>query len=90
MELFGPDFEKYEEVQAELDRIAEAEREREAEVTLVNESNRAPYSVPVGKSKAKKGRSSRNLPDSNTNFKSWNLSACLAPKSEGLQILGIG
>jgi leucyl-tRNA synthetase len=50
MELFGPDFEQYEEVQAELDRIAEAKRE--AEVTLVNASN----SVPVDKSKAKKGK----------------------------------
>jgi leucyl-tRNA synthetase len=54
MELFGPDFGRYEEVQAELDRIAiaDAEREREAEVTQVNESNRV--RVPIGKSKAKK------------------------------------
>ena len=88
MELFGPDFEQYEEVQAELDRFAEAERE--AEVTLVSASNTAPYSVPVDKSKAKKERSSRNLPDSYTNFRSWNLSASLAPKSKNLQILGIG
>jgi len=56
MELFGPDFEQYEEVQAELDRIAIAEAEREAEVTLINASNGAPYSVPVDKSKAKKGK----------------------------------
>jgi leucyl-tRNA synthetase len=57
MELFGPDFEQYEQVQAELDRIAEVERE--AEVTLVNASNKAPYSISIGKSKAKKERSSR-------------------------------
>ena len=56
MELFGPDFEQYEEVQAELDRIAIAEAEREAEVTLVNANNRAPHSFPVNKSKAKKGK----------------------------------
>ena len=37
MELFGPDFEQYEEVQAELDCIAIdiAEVEREAEVNLL-------------------------------------------------------
>ena len=56
MELFGPDFEQYEEVQAGLDRIAIAEAEREAEITLAIASNRAPYSVPVDKSKAKKGK----------------------------------
>ena len=54
MELFGPDFEQYEEAQAEFDRIAIAEAEREAEV--VNASNRVPYDVPVDKSKAKKGK----------------------------------
>lgn len=54
MELFGPDFEQYEEVQAEFDRIAIVEEEREAEV--INASNRAPYGVPVDKSKAKKGK----------------------------------
>ena len=54
MELFGPDFEQYEEVQAELDRIAIAEAEKEAEV--VNATNRAPYSAPVDKSKVRKGK----------------------------------
>ena len=53
MELFGPDFEQYEEVQAELDRIAIAEADREAEANAINSAS---YSVAVDKSKAKKGR----------------------------------
>jgi len=44
MELFGQDFERYEEVQAELLRAAEA---KEAQTTTAN---------PVDKSKAKKGK----------------------------------
>jgi leucyl-tRNA synthetase len=45
IELFGPDFERYEEVQAELDQAAE---EKDAEI-----SGNAPA---IDKSKAKKGK----------------------------------
>lgn len=43
--MFGPDFERYEQVQAELD-AAEAEKEKEAEIAA----------TPADKSKAKKGK----------------------------------
>jgi leucyl-tRNA synthetase len=56
MDVFGPDIEKYEEVQSELDRIAIAEAEMETlKVTVINASN----SVPVDKSKAKKRKDRR-------------------------------
>jgi leucyl-tRNA synthetase len=55
MELFGPDFERYEEVQAEFDRIAIVKAEREAKAIL-NASNKVPDNDPVDKSKPKKGK----------------------------------
>lgn len=58
MELFGPDFEQYEEVQAELDRIAIAEADREAEANAINSAS---YSVAVDKSKAKKREDRREI-----------------------------
>jgi leucyl-tRNA synthetase len=46
MELFGPDFERYEQVQAELDQAAE---EKDAE-------SAASGDAVIGKAKAKKGK----------------------------------
>ena len=54
MELFGPDFERYEEVQGELNRIAEVEKGVEA--ALTNAEHSTPDAGPVDKSKAKKGK----------------------------------
>ena len=54
MELFGPDFERYEEVQGELNRIAEVEKGVEA--VLTNAEHSTPDAGPVDKSKAKKGK----------------------------------
>ena len=51
MELFGPDFGGFEEVQAELDRVGGV-----AEAALVTAAHSPPDDIPVNKSKAKTGK----------------------------------